>query len=138
MSYGPGYTMWKQILREREERRLARQQAKRTITPPQEPEAPARKRSKNPAGAAAETVQVPTRRRAARRGALRRPGAWTPRPRLQGGAPPKRRALAAGIVGPLSELADFLVPAGRAQGTLGEADLSTRSRAARPPCCRRS
>jgi hypothetical protein len=69
MSYGPGYTMWKQILREREERRLARQQAKRTITPPQEPEAPARKRSKNPAAAATEPVSgsAPPTSRAARR-----------------------------------------------------------------------
>ncbi|HEX6010744.1 MAG TPA: hypothetical protein VFY87_02850 [Geminicoccaceae bacterium] len=69
MSYGPGYTMWKQILREREERRLARQQAKRTITPPQEPETPARKRSKNRAGAAAEIVpgSNPPTSRAARR-----------------------------------------------------------------------
>ncbi len=29
MSYGPGYTMWKEILRQREERRIARLQAKR-------------------------------------------------------------------------------------------------------------
>jgi hypothetical protein len=65
MSYGPGYTMWKQILREREERRLARQQAKRTITPPQEPEAPARKRSKNPAKTAPGST--PPASRSARR-----------------------------------------------------------------------
>jgi hypothetical protein len=69
MSYGPGYTMWKQILREREERRLARLQAKRTTAPPhQEPEAPTRKRSKNPAGAG-ETApaSTPPASRAARR-----------------------------------------------------------------------
>jgi hypothetical protein len=68
MSYGPGYTMWKQILREREERRLARQQAKRATTPPVEPEAPARKRSRSPAEAA-ETASAsnPPASRAARR-----------------------------------------------------------------------
>ena len=44
MSYGPGYILWKEILRVREERRLARLQAKRQAleaqrTPSAEPAA---------------------------------------------------------------------------------------------------
>jgi hypothetical protein len=56
MSYGPGYTLWKQILREREERRLARQQARRG--PPPEPPAPAAK-ARGKQGIATETEMAP-------------------------------------------------------------------------------
>lgn len=37
MTYGPGYVLWKQILREREERRAERLEARRGKQPPVEP-----------------------------------------------------------------------------------------------------
>lgn len=47
MTYGPGYVLWKQILREREERRTARLEARRgkqlPVEPPEKP-APSPKR----------------------------------------------------------------------------------------------
>lgn len=60
MSYGPGYILWKEILRAREERRLARLQAKRQAleaerAPPAEPSpAAAERRGRRPAGGPAE------------------------------------------------------------------------------------
>ncbi len=50
MSYGPGYTMWQEILRERQERRHARYVAKRdaefAASNPAEQSPPARKRGR--------------------------------------------------------------------------------------------
>jgi hypothetical protein len=70
MNYGPGYTMWQEMLRERAERRHARYLAKRaaaaSATEPSGGTSPPRKRGRpraNPPTGAADTVAAPTRSR---------------------------------------------------------------------------
>ena len=80
MSYGPGYTLWKQILREREERRLARLQAKRGLPLPQDAKPAARKRKLRGEATTpkADGGAAPAPARTARRSSPRRAGATEP------------------------------------------------------------
>jgi hypothetical protein len=78
MSYGPGYTLWKQILREREERRLARQQARREA-PPEVPAPTAMGRGKQAVSAEAELTAPAAEPKRPRRRATALPGSSIPK-----------------------------------------------------------
>ena len=76
MSYGPGYVLWQQILRERAERRAERLEARRAAAPPAEAPATVPRRGRPPRSTGARQVDkgagrgeskpVPARVRAAR------------------------------------------------------------------------
>ena len=78
MSYGPGYILWKEILREREERRIARLEAKRQAARAE----PAASGASQPAAARVATGMQPAagtkRRRVGPPSAVERPAPKTP------------------------------------------------------------
>jgi hypothetical protein len=78
MSYGPGYTLWKQILREREERRLARQQARRE-PPPEASPPPVKTRGRQPVNPETERGAPPSEPKRPRRRATALAGSSLPK-----------------------------------------------------------